>query len=87
MLLSAEPINIAGESCIIAVTTDITERKQTESELRVQGDSLEELVPELSSGLADIDQRLKCKLEGQEKFEQALRKASIDIEMANRVNN
>ncbi len=30
MLFSAEPINVAGEACIIAVTTDITDRKKRE---------------------------------------------------------
>ncbi len=34
MLFSAEPINIAGEACILAVTTDITERKKTEEALK-----------------------------------------------------
>jgi two-component system, NtrC family, sensor kinase len=34
MLFSAEPITLAGEPCIIAVTTDITERKQMEEKIR-----------------------------------------------------
>jgi len=34
MLFSAEPITIAGEDCIIAVTTDITERKRMEEKIR-----------------------------------------------------
>jgi len=34
MMFSAEPINIAGEVCILAVTTDITKRKQAEEALK-----------------------------------------------------
>jgi PAS domain S-box-containing protein len=34
MLFSAEPIEIAGERCMISSTTDITERKRMEEEIR-----------------------------------------------------
>ncbi len=34
MLFSAEPINVDGKPCIIAVTTDITERKRVEEALK-----------------------------------------------------
>jgi PAS domain S-box-containing protein len=34
LLFSAEPITIFGEECMIAVTTDITERKKAEEDLR-----------------------------------------------------
>jgi PAS domain S-box-containing protein len=40
MLFSAEPINVSGEPCIIAVTTDITERKKAEEELRYSDTAL-----------------------------------------------
>jgi PAS domain S-box-containing protein len=34
MLFCAEPISLAGESCVLSVTTDITELKKTEEALR-----------------------------------------------------
>ncbi len=37
-MFSAEPINIGGEQCLIGVSTDITERKQAEEELRESED-------------------------------------------------
>ncbi len=40
MLFSAEPINVSGEPCIIAVTTDITERKMAEEKLRFSDTAL-----------------------------------------------
>ena len=87
MLLSAEPIKIAGEPCIIAVTTDITEQKRAEKEPTVYGDILEELVDEPSGKLSVTNQRQKYKTEDQEKGEQVLRKATTDIEMANSVKS
>jgi two-component system sensor histidine kinase/response regulator len=34
MLFSAEPIKVSGEDCMIAITTDITERREAEEDLR-----------------------------------------------------
>jgi PAS domain S-box-containing protein len=87
MLLSAEPIKIAGEPCIIAVTTDVTERKQTRNESRVNGDSPEGPVHEPSSEPTGTNRQPESELDDREKVGQALLKARSDIEMANRVNS
>ncbi len=86
-LFSAEKIRIGGEPCIISITTDITERKQMEDELRQHRDNLEELVLERTNELTDTNRLLKHELEEREKAEQELRKAKNDAETANRAKS
>lgn len=87
MLLSAEPINIAGEPCIIGVTTDITELKRMGNELRIHRDKLEELVNERTNELTEANERLQHELEERKKVEQELRKTKNDAEIIFRTKN
>jgi PAS domain S-box-containing protein len=62
MLLSAEPISIAGEQCIIAVTTDITERHRTEGGTGLSGDELVKPTTKPAHMTDDINRMLKHEL-------------------------
>jgi PAS domain S-box-containing protein len=62
MLLSAEPITIAGEQCIIAVTTDITERHRTEGESFLSGDELVKPTTKPARATDDVNRTLKREL-------------------------
>ncbi len=55
MLRSAELVEIGGETCIINVTRDITERKRAEEEIRKLNSELEERVRELLDANRELD--------------------------------
>jgi len=57
------------------VLTDLTERKQTEDELRKHRDHLEEIVAERTSALKQSNQKLKQEITERKKIEEALRKS------------
>jgi two-component system sensor histidine kinase/response regulator len=86
-MFSAECITLSGEECLIGVSTDVTERKQMEDELKKHRDNLEKLVLERTNELTDANRRLKHELEEREKAEQQLRKAKNDAETANRAKS
>jgi light-regulated signal transduction histidine kinase (bacteriophytochrome) len=55
MLRSAELIELGGETCIINVTRDITERKRAEEEIRKLNRELEKRVKELLDANRELD--------------------------------
>jgi PAS domain S-box-containing protein len=59
MLLSAEPITIAGEQCIIAVTTDITDRNRMEIGSWSGGNEPAQSSRESAAGPVDFSRLLK----------------------------
>ncbi len=59
MLFSAEPIEIAGESCMISSATDITERKLADEKLRDEATRHHILIDESSDGIVVLDEKGK----------------------------
>ncbi len=58
-LMSANIIQIQGESAILSVTRDITKRKRIENELRAYREHLEELVKERTAALESKNKELE----------------------------
>ena len=56
-LLSARPIQYAGEDCLVAVVTDITARKQIEDELRKSEAQHRKLVESMREGFGVLNER------------------------------
>jgi two-component system NtrC family sensor kinase len=59
MLFSAEPIDIAGERCMISSATDITERKRAEAALADEATRHHILIDESSDGIVVLDEQGK----------------------------
>lgn len=57
--LSADLIEIDGESCVMTIARDITDRVQAEQALRTLADELERRVAERTRQLADSEQRYR----------------------------
>jgi PAS domain S-box-containing protein len=62
MLLSAEPITIAGEQCIIAVTTDITDRHRMDSFIGIHSEEPVKPTRLSSDSAVDVNKILKREL-------------------------
>jgi len=77
-LLAAEIIEVNGESHILVVTNDITERKKMEEDLRRTRDELEIRVRQRTAELAEINEALQMKIVERKEIENRL-KATNDL--------
>jgi PAS domain S-box-containing protein len=71
MLFSAELINISGQECIIAVTTDITERKKLQAALADEATRHRILIDQSRDGIVVLDQDGKV-FEANQRFAEML---------------
>ncbi|MCP4037095.1 MAG: PAS domain S-box protein, partial [bacterium] len=79
-LLSVEPVELSGESCMLWQAVDITLRKQHERELALYRERLEELVEERS-------EELKRSLESLQQFERLASVGTLAAGIAHQINN
>jgi PAS domain S-box-containing protein len=73
LLWSADPIEFAGQSCMINTLTDITERKKTEMELALYREQLEDLVKERTHELKLANDQLEEEVKERKSAESELR--------------
>jgi len=71
MLFSAELINVTGQECVIAVTTDITERKKLQAALTDEATRRRILVEQSRDGIVVLDQEGKV-FEANQRFAEML---------------
>ncbi|MCP4115514.1 MAG: PAS domain S-box protein [Desulfobacteraceae bacterium] len=55
MLLSANTLRISGETCVIAIATDITDRKLAEEELKKARNYISNIIDSMPSALIGVD--------------------------------
>lgn len=79
-LLSAKPVDLAGEPCIVWQAIDITARKQIEVELAAHRDQLEELVEERS-------REIERSLESMQRVERLASIGTLAAGIAHQINN
>ena len=79
-LLSAKPVDLAGELCILWQAVDVTARKQIEVELAAHRDRLEELVEERSR---DFERSL----ESMQRVERLASIGTLAAGVAHQINN
>jgi len=87
MLYSAEMLKIGGVDCVLSVTTDITDRKKIEDELRQHKDHLEELVALRTKELKSSYQKLEQELKERGQIEEDLRDAIKRADTANKAKS
>ena len=75
--LSAELIQVGGETCILAVATDVTDRKRAEDEIRGSREQLRALAARLQS--AREDERAHIAREVHDELGQALTGLKLDL--------
>jgi len=75
--LSAELIQVGGETCILAVATDVTDRKRAEDEIRCSREELRALAARLQS--AREDERAHIAREVHDELGQALTGLKLDL--------
>jgi len=75
--LSAELIRVGGETCLLAVATDVTDRKRAEEELRRSHEELRALAARLQS--AREDERAHIAREVHDELGQALTGLKLDL--------
>lgn len=79
-LLSVEPVELAGEACILWQAVDITARKQGEEELARYRDQLEDLVEERT-------EELRRSLDSLQQFERLASIGTLAAGIAHQINN
>ncbi len=82
VLVSSEAIELDGESCLLTISKDITERKQVEQALRHTHDELEQRVAERTAELSDVNTLLRRDIAARQRAEWALYKAKEEAEQA-----
>jgi PAS domain S-box-containing protein len=75
--LSAELIRVGGETCLLAVATDVTDRKRAEEELRRSHEELRALAARLQS--VREDERTRIAREVHDELGQALTGLKLDL--------
>jgi two-component system sensor histidine kinase/response regulator len=74
-LFSGERIELRGETCLVSLIQDITERKRTEEQLRRAHEELEGRVEERTAELNTSNQALRTEILERQRAEEALRQA------------
>ncbi|MBK9710082.1 MAG: PAS domain S-box protein [Kouleothrix sp.] len=72
LLLSNEPIEVGGDSCVLSIMFDITERKRAEAEVHRLNEELEQRVADRTAALARANAELQIEI-----AERALLEAQI----------
>ncbi|MFH1035463.1 MAG: PAS domain S-box protein [Pseudomonadota bacterium] len=80
VMWSAEMIQVGGETCVLAVIRDVTERKRAEAELDSYRHHLEELVGERTSELSQANRELQHEIAERRRTEDALRQSRADLQ-------
>ena len=75
----------SGEDEVLAIVRDITERKQTEAELKRYQDHLEEIIEERSVMLMRANKKLQQEIEERKQVEEELRRRNRELALLNHI--
>ncbi len=79
-LISAEIIEFDGQSCLLSVSRDITDRKRAEEILQMAYETLEERVEERTAALKAANAQLQQEMAERQRTEQKLQQLAMAIE-------